>query len=109
MRMRMDENQVVGMTAQGVSISDFVSQLSRQLGVNVVDKTGLKGNYNFNLQWKRGADQSPDATSNPSADKAESSASLITAIQDQLGLKLEPQKAPTPVLVIDHIEKPSED
>ncbi|HTS58278.1 MAG TPA: M56 family metallopeptidase [Terriglobales bacterium] len=108
MRMQMGEAQAVGMDAQGVSISDFARQLSRQLGVAVVDKTGLKGNYDFKLQWKRGADQSANATENQSFDDTQSPSSLMTAMQDQLGLKLEPQKGPTLVLIIDHIEKPTE-
>jgi bla regulator protein blaR1 len=108
MRINMGDNQAVGLTAQGMSISDFASHLSRQLGVNVVDKTGLKGNYNFSLQWQRSTDQPPDAAPNPSTGNAESSTSLATALQDQLGLQLEPQKAPTPILVIDHVEKPAE-
>jgi bla regulator protein blaR1 len=108
MRMQRGEAQAVGMDAQGVSISDFAHQLSRQLGVPVVDKTGLKGNYDFNLQWKRAADQSANATASQALDDTQSLSSLMTAIQDQLGLKLEPQKGPTPVLIIDHIEKPTE-
>jgi len=108
MRMQMGEAQAVGMDAQGVSISDFARQLSRQLGVAVVDKTGLKGNYDFNLQWKRGASQSPNATEGQSFDDTQSASSLMTAMQDQLGLELEPQKVPTPVLIIDHIEKLTE-
>ena len=108
MRMQMGGAQAVGMDAQGVSISDFAHQLSRQLGVAVVDKTGLKGNYDFNLQWKRGADSSPNATESQSFDKTGPPASLMTAIQDQLGLKLEPQKGPTVVLIIDHIEEPTQ-
>lgn len=55
--------QVVGLDAQGISVSDFASQLSRQLGTVVIDKTNLQGNYNFDLQWaaeqaeKRAAEQ----------------------------------------------------
>jgi bla regulator protein blaR1 len=108
MRMQVGENQVVHLSAQGISITTFTDQLSRQLGVNVADKTGLKGNYNFSLQWQRSPDQSPSATSDPSIENAGSSASLMTAIQDQLGLKLEPQTQTMPVLVVDHIEKPTE-
>jgi bla regulator protein blaR1 len=108
MRMQMGEAQAVGMDAQGVSISDFARQLSRQLGVPVVDKTGLKGNYDFNLQWKQVADQSPNASESQSFDDRQSPSSLMTAIQEQLGLSLEPQKGPMPVLIIDHIEKPTE-
>jgi len=105
MRMQMDHGQVIGMTAQGVSTADFVSQLSRQLGVNVVDKTGLAGTYNFSLQWKRSGDETSNAENNTG--ESGSSSSLFTAIQEQLGLKLEPKTGPTQVLVIDHIEKPT--
>ncbi len=108
MRMQMDQGQVVGMAAQGVSTADFASQLSRQIGAAVVDKTGLTGTYNFNLQWKHSDDETAGSTDNPSAENSGSSSSLLTAIQEQLGLKLEPHQGPTQVLVIDHIEKPAE-
>jgi uncharacterized protein (TIGR03435 family) len=109
MRMQIGDNQVVGMATQGISMADFANMLSRQLGVAVVDKTGLMGTYHFNLEWKPTADGSSDAAdSNTSVGSAASNSSLLTAVQEQLGLKLEPQKGPTPVLVIDHIEKPSE-
>jgi bla regulator protein BlaR1 len=78
---------------QGVPISDLVGDLSRELGGHiVVDKTGLKGKYDFTLQL------APD----------ERQAAIFTALEEQLGLKLELQKAPMEVLVIDHAEKPSE-
>ena len=85
--------------------SDFASLLSRQLGKVVVDKTALPGKYDFTLKWTADANSSPDGSSAAeSADAADSTSSLFAAIHDQLGLKLEPQKAPTPVLVIDHAE-----
>jgi uncharacterized protein (TIGR03435 family) len=85
------ENKARGLNAMGISTADLASQLSRQLGTPVVDKTGLKGNYDFALNWTESPNQ----------------ASLLTAVQQQLGLKLDPQQGPTEVLVIDHIEKPS--
>lgn len=60
----------------------------------VIDKTDLKGDYDLELSW------SPD-------DSADSGLSLFTALQEQLGLKLEPAKAPVDVIVVDHIERPS--
>ncbi len=65
----------------------------------VVDQTGLAGRFDFVLKW------TPDGaeTSDPNAPPE-----LFTAIQEQLGLKLEPVKAPVDVLVIDHVERPSE-
>jgi uncharacterized protein (TIGR03435 family) len=76
----------------------------------VVDQTGLTGKYDFVLAW------TPDETQfrsfggappPPPADK-EAPPDLFTAIQQQLGLKLESTRAPVDVLVIDHVEKPSE-
>lgn len=65
----------------------------------VIDKTGLTGTYDFTLKW------TPlNATPSPDTD----SISLFTALQDQLGLKLVPAKEPSQVLIIDHIERPSE-
>jgi uncharacterized protein (TIGR03435 family) len=63
----------------------------------VVDQTGIKGRYDFKLQWTTNEAQ----TSAPDAPPG-----LFTAIQEQLGLKLEPVKAPTDVLVIDAVQKP---
>jgi uncharacterized protein (TIGR03435 family) len=64
------------------------------LGRTVIDNTGLQGNYKVDLTWA-----ADDQTSGPS---------LFTAIQEQLGLKLEPTRGPVETLVIDHAEKPSE-
>jgi bla regulator protein blaR1 len=65
----------------------------------VTDKTGLSGAYDFLLKWTP-----MEAASSPDAEGA----SLFTAIEEQLGLKLVPTKGPGQVLVIDHIERPSE-
>jgi uncharacterized protein (TIGR03435 family) len=64
-------------------------------GRMVVDQTGLTGKYDFTLTW------APEGM--PNADGP----SLFTALQEQLGLKLEPTKAPVDILVIDHVEMPS--
>jgi uncharacterized protein (TIGR03435 family) len=72
-----------------------VRELSRELGGSgsiITDKTGLIGNYDFTLQW------TPE----------ESQAPMFTAIQEQFGLKLESQNGPGEFLVIDRVEKPSE-
>ncbi len=101
-RIKLDGSQA-GLEGRSLSTSEMASHLSRQLGTVVVDKTGLSGNYDFNLNWKS------DGTGNfntPASDASVSS--LLTAIQEQLGLKLEPVKGPMQVLVIDHAERPSE-
>jgi bla regulator protein blaR1 len=111
--MRMGRGEL---TAQGLSVSSVVRLLSQQLGRTVIDKTGLTGNYDFTLKWTpdesqggmlRGPEGSrPQTESAPEPDSA--GPSIFTAIQEQLGLKLESQKGPVEVLIIDHVEKPSE-
>lgn len=83
-------------SARGVPLAQLVSTLSRELGRTVLDKTGLSGKYDYMLQW------APD---NGQSDS--NGPSLTTAIQEQLGLKLESGKGPVETLVIDHIERPN--
>ncbi len=85
-------------TGQSASMERLARRLSYMHGLDrkVIDQTGLTGQYNFTLDW---------ATSNQS-DSAYPS--IFTALQEQLGLKLESSKAPIEVLIIDHIERPSE-
>jgi uncharacterized protein (TIGR03435 family) len=111
MRMGMGE-----LTAQGVPLANLLGSLSRQLGRKVVDKTGLTGKYDFMLHWTpdesqgpmfKGTDGGPQG-SNAAAPPESSGPSIFTAIQEQLGLKLESQKGPVEMIVIDHVEKPSQ-
>jgi uncharacterized protein (TIGR03435 family) len=74
--------------------------LSQTVGRVVVDKTGITGRYLVTLKW------TPDGV--PPSEKPDAPPSIFTALQEQLGLKLEPQKAPVPVLVVDHAEMPSD-
>jgi bla regulator protein blaR1 len=100
------------LTAEGTTLAPLLEQLSWQLGHTVVDKTGLKGNYDFSLRWTPGESEAGMMKltgRKPVADGASSASSgpaLFTALGEQLGLKLVPQTAPMQVLVIDHIEKP---
>jgi len=79
-------------------------------GRPVIDKTGLKGLYDIKLQWNPdpvlNGPAAPPAAGNGST--APSGPSLFTAIEEQLGLKLESSRGPLPVLVIDNVQKPSE-
>jgi uncharacterized protein (TIGR03435 family) len=90
------------LTARGVTMERLASALSQQgLGRVVLDNTGLTDRYDFKLSWagiSMAAGPNPTDTSGPS---------IFTAVSEQLGLKLESQKGPVPVLVIDHIEAPS--
>jgi bla regulator protein blaR1 len=103
MIMQLQGGQVRGIGAQKSSMAEFAKQLSLQLGKNVVDQTGMTGQYDFNLQWSEAA-TNKDGASNDSVPAA--GPSLFDAIQEQLGLKLVPQQGPTDVLVIDHVEWP---
>jgi uncharacterized protein (TIGR03435 family) len=78
----------------------FVTLLADQVGRPIVNNTGLTGRYDIHLRFApAGSDNSPQFDADV--------ASVFTAIQEQLGLRLEPAKAPVEVLVIDHIERPS--
>jgi len=89
--------------SMGQPMNPLVNQLTIELKRVVVDRTGLTGFYNFTLRWTP-EDAAPQAGSAP---EDTSSPSIFTAVQEQLGLKLEPAKAPVRVLVIDHLERPS--
>lgn len=95
-----------------------ISGLARALSIDstigrpVLDKTGLTGNYTFDLKWtpETGTPaampgRSPGAVDAPGPDST--GPSIFTAIQEQLGLKLEPAKGPIEAIEIVHIEKPS--
>jgi uncharacterized protein (TIGR03435 family) len=102
------------LTAQGVPMASLVNMLSSQLQKTVIDKTGLAGKYDVELTWtpEQGSDamfkgsDSSQARAEPAPDA--SGPSIFTAIQEQLGLKLQSTKGPVDTLVIDHIEMPSE-
>jgi uncharacterized protein (TIGR03435 family) len=80
-----------GVVFQNITLAGIVNTLANILGQPVVDKTGLTGRYTY--------------TFNPNADP--SGPSLFTAVEEQLGLKLESGRAPVEVLQVDHVERPS--
>jgi uncharacterized protein (TIGR03435 family) len=90
------------LTFENESMPDFAAVLSTLLAVGrfVVDKTGLSGIYDFELNF------TPSDLPGPSTDS--DAPSVFTAIQEQLGLRLEPQRAPVEFLVIEHVERPDE-
>lgn len=110
--MRMGRGQLSG---QGVPLDMLARTLSNQLGRPVVDKTGLKGNFDFSLQWTPDPGQSgtpfggpPPAGADAPPPPDPNGPSVFTALQEQLGLRLESQRGPLEILVIDRVEKPSE-
>ena len=86
-----------------VSMPQLARNLSAVAGRSVVDATGLAGLFDLELTWapEQAADVSPGTEAN--------APSLVTAVQEQLGLKLESHRAPIEVLVIDRAELPSAD
>jgi uncharacterized protein (TIGR03435 family) len=80
-----------------VTLGPMVQRLSAIVGRVVIDRTGLQGRFDFDLTWT--ADGNPEATG----------PSIFTALQEQLGLKLESTRGPVEVLVIDHVERPVPD
>lgn len=90
------------MVAVGVPIASLVRFLASQTHMPVVDETGLKGNYNLTMKWER-EEQGSDSGLHDQA-----LPSIYAALPEELGLKLESGKGPVDVLVIDHIEQPTE-
>ena len=91
-------------------MSDFTGLMqSAVLDRPVVDQTGLAGRFDFTLNWTPDDSQfgGMGAKVPPPTDSADAPPNLYTAIQEQIGLKLEATKAPADVMVIDHVEKPS--
>ena len=102
--------------AANVSMAFFAGWLSGRPDTGdriVIDETGLKGSYDFALEWNPVLNGSTlgGANSGPQQDSPEPTLGdkppLFTAVQEQLGLKIESRKAPVEVLVIDHLEQPS--
>jgi uncharacterized protein (TIGR03435 family) len=86
------------LTSSGATTMTLSMMLEGPTGRMVIDKTGLTGLYAFSLEWAPD-DTPPDVATGPS---------LFTAIQEQLGLRLQSATGPVEMLVIDHAEKPSE-
>src|SRR5262245_21874663 len=95
-------------SAGGMPISQMATSLGPLVNRYVIDRTGLTGPYDIELEYTpefRG-----DTGGAPSADRPPvDGTSIFTAIQEQLGLKLDAQRAPVPVLVIDRLEMPVPD
>ncbi|MDE3105375.1 MAG: TIGR03435 family protein, partial [Acidobacteriota bacterium] len=100
--------EVIATSANMETLARF---LGEQSGRPVFDMTGLKNNYKFRLEWTPDTSQAlgvPDATSNSQALADPTGTSLFTAVQQQLGLKLQARKAPADLLTIDSANRPVE-
>lgn len=94
---RRDGQQTVKM--DNATMQDFALDVMFYIDRPVVDQTGLSGRFDFTLKWTVDDSKAPtDGTAAPG---------LFTAIQEQMGLKLDPVKAPAQVLVLDKVERPS--
>ena len=97
----------------GTSTEQLAHLLSRQLGRTVVDRTGLSGEYDFTLDYTPDNMPMPphgaaDGGSKPDMQVDPGGPSIFTAVEEQLGLKLEATKGMVDVIVIDHIDRPTE-
>jgi uncharacterized protein (TIGR03435 family) len=98
--------------ANAATLPRFASTISPTLGRLVIDQTRLAGRFDFQMHWAPTPTESdlPESIVDMSGKTLApdpSAPSLFTAIQEQLGLKLESGRAPEEVLVIDHAERPS--
>jgi uncharacterized protein (TIGR03435 family) len=91
---RTGPGRVIG---HAVEIGPLVANLHDWAGRSVVDRTGLTGRFDFTLNW------APDGATDSDAP------SIFTALQEQLGFKLEPARGPVDVLVVDSAERPTPD
>jgi uncharacterized protein (TIGR03435 family) len=111
--VREEKSTDVRVTANSVrleagGIDRLALVLATSLGRPVVDQTGLNGRYDLSLDWDdapvaQGGVPGLDTPAPPGNDHG----SIFTAVQDQLGLRLEPRRAPVEVIVIDRMERPS--
>ena len=96
----------IGFLSQGgIDMAILTQDLINMVGRPVIDRTGLTGRYDFTLKWTPAP-----GTGGPSGPPVDSDApSIFTAVQEQLGLKLEAGRGPVEVVVIDRLEKPELD
>ena len=90
------------MTLRGIPLRSLAALLSSRVGRPVLDRTGLVGEFDIDLAWTPALNTDAAAPTNDDA-------SIYTALQEQLGLRLQPSTAPQEALVIDRIERPTPD
>jgi uncharacterized protein (TIGR03435 family) len=97
-------------TARGIPIANLVNILTMQLHRQVVDKTGLTGKYDIDLKFgpEDGKAMMQGDPSAPGPVTADSGPSIFTALEEELGVKLESTKGPVDTIVVEHLEMPSE-
>jgi uncharacterized protein (TIGR03435 family) len=106
--MRRAGNMIL--TANGVTVESFARLLALAFDRPVIDRTGIAGKFDFLLESSTDGTTLPPPAPTPDGTPlvAEPAPSIFSAIQDQLGLKLDSTRGPVEMLVIDHAEKPTE-
>jgi len=94
--MRTYGGLVQTVTVKRVSIAQVADLLSSELGTLVLDRTGIAGVYDFEFKWTNAEQAGTDADAVPS---------LFTAVEETVGVRLKAGKVPTPVVVVDHVER----
>jgi len=97
------------LAGSGMTMAQLSTMLANTLGRTVIDKTGLVGTYDVKLSWTPELGQAAGLGAAPPApvDPDVTTSSIFTAIQEQLGLKIDSAKGPVEVYVIDRVEKPT--
>jgi uncharacterized protein (TIGR03435 family) len=103
-RLHMSSGQLLG---QKIQLKFMAPMMAEYLGRPVTDRTGLTGTYDFKLQWTPDPAGNPLPTDPGQTPPDPAGPTLFTALQEQLGLKLESQKGPVEILIIDRAEKAS--
>ena len=94
--------------AGNITMSALANALRTYVGREVVDRTGLAGEFDFDLQFAPPPTTGSIDAGIPVA-PLDAAASIFTALQEQLGLRLESTRGPVELMVIDSAERPSED
>ena len=87
---------------RGATMTQLAQRLSGRVDRTIVDKTGIAGRFNFRLEFT----PDPHMPGNP-APSSDGGPDIFAAIQEQIGLKLSPDKGPVSFLIVDHVEKPT--
>jgi uncharacterized protein (TIGR03435 family) len=99
------QNSANGTIARSMTIREFGDFISGPLQMPVVDETGLTGKYDFTIDF---TPYLPDPSKNMDAARPDATSILMAVLEGELGLKLESRKAQVDVMVIDHVQKPSD-
>jgi bla regulator protein BlaR1 len=97
---RVSKGEIIGKDAEIQLLIEIVSRLPELGGRTILDETGLKDKYDWTMHWT--------PADSPASNEDASEPSLFRALEEQMGLKLQPTKGPVQVLVVDHIDQPSE-